>query len=137
MRQNRRSNNGIIVAIIALAAAIAYIFSNLFGGFGPGTTGGGAPAEVNVNVTVAASTETLTQTTNEGEAAEYVFNVPADGQIVYNDEPIDFERFKALVAEAAARRAPIRLIRDPSVSVAYGDQLREVINELNVTYVEE
>lgn len=134
----RRSNTGIIAAIVALAAAIAYIFSSIFGGFGPGEAGDGAPA-VEINVTAEVQTEPTeeVETTDEGEAVEYVFEVPADGEIRYSGEPIDFARYQALVAEAAEQRATIRLVRDPAVSVTFGDQLREVIDAVDVEYVEE
>ena len=135
----RRSNGGIIVAIVALAAAIAYIFSSLFGGFGPGEAGDGGPAEINVGATAEADVaeDVTEEVADEGETVEHVFDVPADGEIRYNGEAIDFAGYEALVAEAAERRATIRLIRDPAVSVEFGDQLREVINEVNVEYVEE
>ncbi len=140
----RRNNSGILIAIVALAVAIAYIFSSLFGGFGPGETGDGAPIEVNVGATVEIAAEpvvdaeiTEAQTDEEVQAVEYVFNVPANDDIRYNGEAIDFAQYEALVDEAAARRATIRLIRDPSVSVEFGDRLRDVVNELNVEYVEE
>ena len=135
----RRNNSGIIVAIVALIAAIAYIFSSLFGGFGPGEAGGGAPIEVDAGATVEAPAEPAVEaeTGEEAEAVEYVFDVPANNEIRYNGGAIDFAQYEALVAEAAARRATIRLIRDPSVSVEFGDRLREVVNELNVEYVEE
>ncbi len=140
--RRRRNNSGILIAIVALAAAIAYVFSSLFGGFGPGEAGGGAPVEVDVGVGNEAPAEPAVEAEPaeeaEGvEAVEYVFDVPANDDIRYNGEAIDFAQYEALVAEAAERRATIRLIRDPSVSVEFGERLREVVNELNVEYVEE